>query len=225
MGCSQKTVYGFERAMNVFHDFQVLCGHTIKRHTLTRAWFVLLATALLLASVSAVRAQVAPAGRQDVLRLSAGVIGSGDTFQQEGDRKMLGIGGFVDADTSGHYGVEAEGRWVEFHQREGVHAETYSIGGRYHFVLGRRWQPYGKGLVGFGNFTYPYGYAQGTRDLVITAGGGVDFRWTRRITLRVVDFEYQDWPEFAYTSTSTGKTVTGNLTSLNGSIGFKVRIF
>jgi hypothetical protein len=113
----------------------------------------LLAPVLLLASANVLRAQVVPAGRQDVIRLSAGVIGSGDTFQY-GPRKMLGVGAFVDADTSGHYGIEAEGRWVEFHQRADVHAETYSIGPRYHFVVGR-WQPYAKGLVGFGDFNFP----------------------------------------------------------------------
>jgi hypothetical protein len=167
---------------------------------------------LILGFAGVLRAQVASPGRQEVLRLSAGVIGSGDTFQY-GPRKMLGAGAFVDADTSGHYGIEAEGRWVEFHQRADVHAETYSIGGRYHFVFGR-FQPYAKGLVGFGDFNFPYNYATG-RYLIVTAGGGVDYRWTHRITLRIADFEYQDWPQFTY----------GNMTSLNGSVGFKVRIF
>ncbi len=100
---------------------------------------------LILGFASVLRAQVAPAGSEDVLRLSAGVIGSGDTFQY-GPRKMLGAGAFVDAETTGHFGLEAEGRWVEFHQRANVHAETYSIGGRYHFVLGNRCQPYAKAL-------------------------------------------------------------------------------
>ncbi len=167
---------------------------------------------LILGFAGVLRAQVASPGRQEVLRLSAGVIGSGDTFQY-GPRKMLGAGAFVDADTSGHYGIEAEGRWVEFHQRADVHAETYSIGGRYHFVVGR-FQPYAKGLVGFGDFNFPYNYATG-RYMVVTAGGGVDYRWTHRITLRIADFEYQDWPQFTY----------GNMTSLNGSVGLKVRIF
>ncbi len=167
---------------------------------------------LILGFAGVLTAQVTSPGRQEVLRLSAGVIGSGDTFQY-GPRKMLGVGAFVDADTSGHYGIEAEGRWVEFHQRADVHAETYSIGGRYHFVVGR-FQPYAKGLVGFGDFNFPYNYATG-RYMVVTAGGGVDYRWTHRITLRIADFEYQDWPQFTY----------GNMTSLNGSVGLKVRIF
>jgi hypothetical protein len=174
------------------------------------------ASALVLAVLSlgcanTARAQVVAQGQKEVLRLSVGVVGSGDTFQY-GPRKMLGVGAFVDGDASGHYGLEAEGRWVEFHQRADVHAETYSIGGRYHFVFGRL-QPYAKGLVGFGNFTFPYNYATG-RYLIVTAGAGADYRWTRRISLRA-DFEYQDWPQFTY----------GAMTSLNGSVGLKVRIF
>jgi hypothetical protein len=173
----------------------------------------LLAPALLLASASAVRAQVVPPGYQSKLKLSVGVIGSGDTLQY-GQRQMLGAGAFVDADTTGHFGLEAEGRWVEFYQTAGVHAETYSIGGRYHLVLGSRWQPYVKGLVGLGNFTYTNNLGW-DHDLIVTAGGGADFRCTHRIYLRVADFEYQDWPEFHY----------GNMSSLNASVGLKVRIF
>jgi hypothetical protein len=77
-----------------------------------------------------------------------------------------------------------------------------------------RFQPYAKGLVGLGNFTYPNNLGQ-DHDLIVTAGGGVDFHWTHRISLRVADFEYQDWPGFHF----------GNMTSLNASAGLKVRIF
>jgi hypothetical protein len=196
------------KAMRYFDHFKA--RQTGKPRLPVGAAFAL--AVLILGFACVLRAQVASPGRQEVLRLSVGVIGSGDTFQY-GPRKMLGAGAFVDADTSGHYGIEAEGRWVEFHQRADVHAETYSIGGRYHFVVGR-FQPYAKGLVGFGDFNFPYNYATG-RYMVVTAGGGVDFRWTHRITLRAADLEYQDWPQFTY----------GSMTSLNASVGLKVRIF
>lgn len=171
----------------------------------------LLASVLLFTQTVAARAQTASAGRQDVFRLSAGVLGSGDTLGY-GSRKMLGVGAFVDGDSTSHVGIEAEGRWIEFHQRANVHAETYSIGGRYHFVFGRL-EPYAKGLAGFANFTFPYNYAQG-RYLVVTAGGGADYRLTRRISFRA-EAEYQDWPGFTF----------GSMTSLNGSVGLKVGIF
>jgi hypothetical protein len=199
-------------AIKRLHDFQI--RHRPKAVFELRVSVIpaLLVFVLLLGSRDPIRAQVVPAGYQGVMRLSAGVLGSGDTFQY-GSRKMLGAGAFVDAETTSHFGIEAEGRWVEFHQTANVHAETYSIGGRYHFVCGR-FQPYAKGLVGFANFNFPYNYAHG-RYMVVTAGGGVDFRWTHRITLRAADLEYQDWPQFTY----------GSMTSLNASVGLKVRIF
>lgn len=156
--------------------------------------------------------QVQPGGDQGGLSVSAGATGTG-YYVQYGERKMAGITGFVDADTRRHLGIEAEGRWVEFNQSANVHVETYSIGGRYHFTLGR-FQPYAKGLVGFGDFNFPYNLATG-RYLVVTAGGGVDYYLSRRIQIRAADVEYQDWPQFTF----------GNMTTLSGSVGLRVRIF
>jgi hypothetical protein len=158
------------------------------------------------------RAQVVSAGDQGGASLSAGVLGSGYTLQY-GQRKMAGIAGFVDFDTKRRLGIEAEGRWLEYFQTANVHAETYSIGGRYHFDVGR-FQPYAKGLVGLGDFNFPYNYAHG-RYFVVTAGGGLDFHWTHRIYIRAVDFEYQDWPQFTF----------GNMNSFGVNAGLRVRIF
>ena len=158
------------------------------------------------------RAQVTPAGDSGGLILTAGATGSGFTVQY-GERKMLGITGFVDADTVRRLGIEAEGRWLEFHQTQDVHVETYSIGGRYHFNVGR-FQPYGKGLIGFGNFNFPYNLARGNY-LVVTAGGGLDYRLSHRIFIRAADFEYQDWPQFSF----------GSMSNVGVSAGLRVRIF
>ena len=126
---------------------------------------------------------------------------------------MVGITGFVDVDTKRRLGIEAEGRWVEYLQTANVHVETYSIGGRYHFDAGR-FEPYAKGLVGFGNFNFPYNYAYG-HYLVVTAGGGVDFHWKGRVYVRAADVEYQDWPNFTF----------GNMNTFAVSAGLRVRIF
>ncbi|MGB8030354.1 MAG: hypothetical protein WCF30_11910 [Terracidiphilus sp.] len=158
------------------------------------------------------QAQVQASGDKGGLILSAGAMGSGYSIQY-GQRKMAGITAFVDADTKRRFGIEAEGRWLEYHQTADVHAETYSIGGRYHFDVDR-FAPYAKGLVGLGDFNFPYNYAYG-RYLVVTAGGGLDFHWTRRVTVRAVDFEYQDWPNFTF----------GKMNSLGVNAGLRVRIF
>jgi hypothetical protein len=200
--------------MRLFHNFRFLQIQRTGIKFRASAFFALLAPALLLASAGSVRAQVVFAGHRGVLQLSAGATGSFDTIQY-GPRQMFGAGAFVDAETTGHFGLEAEGRWIEFpQQNDNLHAETYSIGGRYHWVLTRHWQPYAKALIGFGSFSYPYGDGQ-DHDLIVTAGGGVEFRCTHRIYFRVADFEYQNWPEAHY----------GNLTPFNVSAGLKVRIF
>lgn len=171
-----------------------------------------LALAILGVAPRLAQAQVQSAGDQGGLIVSAGATGSG-YYLQYGQRKMAGITAFVDADTKRRFGVEAEARWLEYFQTANVHAETYSIGARYHFDVGR-FAPYAKGLVGFGDFNFPYNYAHG-RYLVVTGGGGLDFHWTPRITVRAVDVEYQDWPNFTF----------GNMNSLGVNAGLRVRIF
>jgi hypothetical protein len=173
---------------------------------------IALAIAILCIEPSLSHAQVLAPGDQGGLRLSAGATGSG-YYLEYGQRKMVGITGFVDADTKRRLGIEAEGRWVEYLQTANVHVETYSIGGRYHFDVGR-FEPYAKGLVGFGDFNFPYNYAYG-HYLVVTAGGGVDFHWKGRVYVRAADVEYQDWPNFTF----------GNMNSFSVSSGLRVRIF
>ena len=126
---------------------------------------------------------------------------------------MLGISGFIDADTRRHLGVEGEARWLVFRQTYNVHATTYSIGPRYYMTFGR-FQPYVKGLVGLGEFNFPYNDARGSY-LVATSGGGVDYRLNRRIRLRLADFEYQYWPEFTYNA----------MTSYGISSGIRVSVY
>jgi hypothetical protein len=170
----------------------------------------ILALAVSLAGMA--RAQTLPAGDKGGLAIWAGASGSGN-YIQYGERKMVGVTGFVDADTRRRLGIEAEGQWLEFRQSANVHIETYSIGPRYHFNVGR-FQPYVKGLPGFGDFNFPYNLATG-RFLVATGGAGLDIRLNRRIYVRAADCEYQYWPQFTF----------GAMTTLSGSVGLRVRVF
>ena len=204
--------------MNFLHDLNFLRNGKPAlraRPGTARLWIqsaAVLALAIFSVAPRIAQAQVQSAGDQGGLIVSVGGMGSG-YYLQYGQRKIAGITAFVDADTKRRFGIEAEGRWLEFHQTANVHAETYSAGARYHFDVGR-FAPYAKGLVGFGDFNFPYNYAYG-RYLVVTAGGGLDFRWTPRITVRAVDLEYQDWPNFTF----------GNMNSLGVNAGLRVRIF
>lgn len=146
--------------------------------------------------------QVAPTADRGSAVLSAGATGSAFTVQY-GDRKMLGISAFIDAESRRRLGVEGEVRLLTFHQTAGVHASTYLVGPRFHWKSGR-FEPYGKALIGEGLFTFPYQYAHG-HYLVVAPGGGLDIRVNRYMQIRAIDAEYQVWPQFTFGSmTSAG---------------------
>ena len=63
-------------------------------------------------------------------------------------------------------------------------------------------------LVGIGSGSFLTG-----RTLAVAYGGGVDYRLTRRFTLRAFDFEYQQW------------RVTPTLYPYGGSVGLSYKIF
>jgi hypothetical protein len=164
-------------------------------------------------------AQAVPSAYAEAIRFSAGGTASGYHLGY-GDLKIGGASAFVDIDNLHHFGVEGEARWLRFHLPDDQHgpaadedASTYLVGPRYSRYYGR-FQPYAKVLVGLGHFNYPYHYAT-ENDFVVAPGGGVDYRLTRRIRFRAVDFEYQVWPQFNY----------GSMSSYGVSSGIRVKIF
>lgn len=173
--------------------------------------FLVALTALFAATPRHAGAQAAESGNMGAARLSVGASASGFTLGY-GDRRMLAVTGWVDGDTIRRFGVEGEGRWLDFHQTAQVHAETYLGGVRYHFNIGRM-QPYAKALAGFGNFNFPYNFATG-RYFVVEGGGGLDYKLSRRWIVRT-ELEYQDWPQFTY----------GNMNSYGVNVGLRFRIF
>jgi hypothetical protein len=212
--------------MKTFHDVCKQVGEGPFMKSTRSRHFKALAAALFAAVLAATlgapavaHAQTEPDAVSGGFKLSGGATASGE-YLQYGQRKLGGYSAFVDIETHRRLGIEAEGRWLELHQTEQVHAETYSVGLRYHMNFGR-FQPYAKGLIGFGDFNYPFGYVRG-RFLVITGGGGLEYRLTPRIRLRVPDVEYQDWPRFI---TSVAPVTYGNMSSVGVSLGVKVGIF
>ena len=173
---------------------------------------VLIAVAASLGLTRQAAAQVTPSGDAGNFLLSAGGTASG-YFLQYGERKMLGVTAFVDVDTIRHFGFEGEGRWLVFNQTESVTTATYLAGPRVHMSVGK-FQPYAKGLVGVGEFNFPYNLARGSY-LVVGPGGGVDYRWTHRISFCLADAEYQIWPQFTF----------GSMNSYGVSTGIRYHIF
>ena len=153
-----------------------------------------------LGMAGAASAQVVNSGDQGGFTLSAGATGSGYEVQY-GQQKLLGIAAVVDVDTRRRFGLEAEGRWLMFHETNQLHATTWMAGPRYHFTRGK-FQFYGKCLIGDGQFYFPHNYARGNY-LVYAPGGGVDYRWKHRISFRLADAEYQIWPQFTFGSMSS----------------------
>jgi len=189
--------------MNAFpqisRSFRKLAPQRFKAGAILTLFLLLFASRL----VQGQSSESASAGRI-FLWAGAGVSGYSLGY---GDRKLLGITAVIDADSVRRFGIEGECRFLEYHQEANVHVETCMIGPRYHFNVGR-YQPYAKGLVGFGNFNFPYGNAFG-RYLVVSPGGGVDYRLSPRWSLRIADFEYQVWPQFTFGSISSYGVTTG----------------
>jgi len=154
-------------------------------------------SAVFLALCFTAQAQVVPAGDQGGVRLSVGVEASGYSLSY-GDQKLLGGAVFFEADTRRHLSAEAEVRTLKFHDTNDISATTYLAGMRYFRDFGR-FQPYAKGLAGFGHANMAFSLGQ-ANSLLIAPGGGVDFLLTRHIHLRLADFEYQLWPQTAYGS-------------------------
>ncbi len=107
---------------------------------------------------------------------------------QTSPNRLYGFGAYADAHFSRWVQIEAEARWLHFNQFASVDQNTYSIGPRVPVLTFHKFEPYGKFLVGFGNGSFLTSNA-----LVLTFGGGVDYRLSRKFTLRAFDFEYQRW--------------------------------
>ncbi len=160
------------------------------RRSLTLALFFLLFAAATLTA----HAQVAPAASRNGLSLAVG--GEGSVFQpdyagqgiaQTSPNRLYGIGAYADLRLSRWVQLEAEGRWLHFNEFLGIDENNYLIGPRVPIHDFHGWTPYGKVLFGWGSGSFLTGRAG-----LISYGGGVDYRWKRRITIRAVDFEYQD---------------------------------
>lgn len=141
-------------------------------------------------------AQAVPTATGPGSRLSLGIAGSG--FQADYGKRYIGGGAvYVDTNITPHLGLEAEARTLRYHEEAGIRQTTYLVGPRITLPQ-HAFAPYAKLLVGVGQFHFPYGYADG-RYFVIAPGAGIDYPLRGSgIKLRLIDFEYQDWPQFTY---------------------------
>lgn len=129
---------------------------------------------------------------------------------------MVGVGTYVDAHFTHWFQVEGEARWLRFNQYYGEHEDTYLIGPKVPIKqIGHSSEIYGKALIGLGKMTFPNNYGYGSFT-ALAFGGGWDYKLSRKITLRAVDFEYQDWPKWLN---------NGSLYPYGVSVGMAYRVF
>jgi hypothetical protein len=170
---------------------------------------------VLFSAAVAAHAQVVPSATSSSFTLTAGALGSafqpdyaGEGIAQTSPNRLYGAGAFVDARLSRWVDIEGEARWLRFNEYLGIDENTYLIGPLIPIVTVHRITPYGKFLVGMGNGSFLSG-----NTFVLAYGGGVDYRLSRKFTLRAFDFEYQQWQ------------VTPTIHPYGGSVGIAYHIF
>jgi opacity protein-like surface antigen len=170
-------------------------------------------TALLTAAACtrSVRAQAQPTASGPGSYVSAG-FGYSAYQVDYGQRVLGGVMVFVDVHPTWRYGVEGEARLLRMNASEDVTESTYLVGPHI-FLRQGRLRPYAKLLVGLGKINLPFNYAQGTF-FAYAPGAGVDYTLSDRISLRLIDAEYQEWPQFTF----------GNLHPYGVSAGIVIRI-
>ena len=141
-------------------------------------------------------AQAVPTATGPGSRLSLGVLAS--AFEADyGKRLIGGAAVYADANLTPFIGMEAEARTLRFREEAGITQTTYLAGPRF-TLRPHALAPYAKVLAGLGDFRFPYGYATG-RYFVLAPGAGIDWRLANTgVKLRLIDFEYQSWPQFTY---------------------------
>ena len=129
----------------------------------------------------------------------ASVGGGYSWMKSDYGNRLLG-GAFIFADVHPHwrYGFEGEVRYLRVHSDLGVTQTTY-LGGAQVYLRPGSLRPYAKVLAGLGHLNFPFSYGTGSY-LVIATGAGVEVGLDDRVSIRMLDFEYQQWPQFTYGS-------------------------
>ena len=152
------------------------------------------------------RAQVAESATARQFTINAGGFASGfnpnnnsHPIYGPGTNHLAGLGTYVDVHFTHWIQLKGEARWLRFLEYSGEHQDNYLIGPRVPIYRFGRASTYGKAMIGIGKMTFPHNYGYGTFT-ALAFGGGIDYRLSRKFTLRAVDFEYQYWPKFLPTT-------------------------
>jgi len=170
-----------------------------------RSILALLCFAFSSVALVSAHSQVAPSATERVFSVRVGGLASafqpdyaGEGDAQTGPQRLYGVGAYVDARFTRWIQPELEMRWGRFNEYTcvndvvnncpGIDENTYSLGDRVPIKTFHKFTPYGKVLAGLGNASW-----LSANVFVLTYGGGVDYRLSRKFTIRCADFEYQQW--------------------------------
>jgi hypothetical protein len=177
----------------------------------------LLSIAVLVLFPVAFLGQASPAVRSGIPPLSVGGYYS-NFYSDFNPVRLGGLGIYVDWNLFGRLGVEGEARWLRFNQRAGSYEDNYLVGPRYTRRF-KNFFPYAKFLMGAGELQFNNNEGHGGY-FALVPGGGLDYRLNRKVTVRLIDYEYQFWP------TALGGGLPSNgLTPHGFSFGASYRIF
>jgi len=139
---------------------------------------------------------------------------TGSVFQADyGQRQVGGIALYADINRTSRYGAEIQVQSLRFNQEGDTRETTFLAGPRVSFRA-HGLVPYVKLLAGEGRFNAPYNYGVGTY-FVYAPGAGLDCELGERLRLRLINVEYQSWPQFTF----------GALHPYGASMGLSLRIF
>jgi len=126
---------------------------------------------------------------------------------------LIGLGTYADLHFSHWVQIEGEARWLRLNEKNSEFEDQYLIGPKVPLLQIGRANVYGKAMIGLGRLRFSGGHAYCTS---LAFGGGFDYRLSRKVTLRAIDFEFQDWPKFLDKATSRPYGVT---------VGMAYRVF
>jgi hypothetical protein len=164
----------------------------LKRHTFISCFACVLVLGL--ATLSYGQA-IPTASRVGSIQLGVGGFLANPDYAQT---KIKGLTFYGDFDFTQHLSVEGEIHYSIITPSD-VSEDTYVAGPRY-VVRHKKFQGYAKALFGIGRFGLQVGSnanpSTGTY-IEYVLGGGVEYQATRKINVRLFDFEMQKWPGFA----------------------------
>ncbi len=154
---------------------------------------LLLGIAGLLVLVPASHGQAAPSGLyKSHIEAGAGVLYLNNDYT---DRANKGLSVWGDYDFTRLFGVEVEAHFGSIITPDDVGENSYLVGPRllYHK---RKFTGYLKVMVGRGTIINQDFNQSSSFNILPAFGGGLEYRISHKLNVRIVDFEYQRWPDF-----------------------------